>query len=41
MTTEAATGSLSCLGGEGEARGVQLQHATPPLDVTKLHTLNL
>ena len=35
MTTEAPTGSLSCLEGEGEVRGVQLQLATLPLDVTK------
>ena len=34
-------GSLSCLEGEGEVRGNQLQHATSPLDVTKLYTLNL
>ena len=27
--------------GEGEVRDIQLQHATSPLDVTKLHTLNL
>ena len=35
------TGSLSCLEGEGEWRGIQLQHATSPLDVTKFYTLNL
>ena len=38
MTTEATTGSPSCLEGEAEVRGAQLQHATPPLDVTKSHT---
>ena len=27
--------------GEGEVRGIQLQHATSPLGVTKLYTLNL
>ena len=41
MTTEATTGSPSCLEGEGEVMGVQLQHATSPLDFTKLYTLNL
>ena len=41
MTTEATTGSLSCLEGEGELRGFQLQHAASPLDVTKFYTLNL
>ena len=38
---KATTGSLSCLEGEGELRGIQLQHATSPLDVTKLFTLHL
>ena len=28
---KATTGSLSCLEGEGEVRGVQLRHATSPL----------
>ena len=32
---------LSCLEGKGKVRGIQLQHATSPLDVTKLYTLNL
>ena len=41
MTTEATTGSLSCLEEEGEVRGVQLQHDTSPLDVTTFYTLNL
>ena len=27
--------------GESEVKGIQLQHATSPLDVTKLHTLKL
>ena len=36
-----STGSLSCLEGEDEVRGVQLQHDTSPLDVTKLYTLDL
>ena len=30
-----------CLEGEGEVRGIQLQHATSPLDVPKFYTLNL
>ena len=38
---KATTGSLSCLEGEGEVRGIQLQHATSPLDVTNVYTLNL
>ena len=41
MTTEASTGSPSCLEGEGEVKGNQLQHDTSPLDVTKLYTLDL
>ena len=27
--------------GEGEVRGIQLQHATSPLDATKFYTLDL
>ena len=38
---KATWGSLSCLEGEGEVMGIQLQHATSPLDVTKFYTLNL
>ena len=30
-----------CLEGEGEVRGIQLQHDTLPLGVTKFYTLNL
>ena len=44
MTTEATTGSFSCLEGGGGGRGgccVQLQHDTSPTDVTKFYTLNL
>ena len=41
MTTEAATDFFSCLEGEGEVKGVQLQPATSPLDVTKFYTLKL
>ena len=41
ITTESTTGSLLCLESEGEVRGVQLQHGTSPLDVTKAYTLNL
>ena len=37
---KANTAYLSCLEGEGEVRGIQLQHATSPLDVTKFYTLN-
>ena len=37
---KSTTASLSCLEGEGEVRGIQLQHATSPLDVTK-YTVNL
>ena len=36
MTTEATTGSLSCLEGEGEVRGSQLQHAT---STTRCHSI--
>ena len=39
MTTEATTGSFSCLEGGGGC--VQLQHDTSPTDVTKFYTLNL
>ena len=38
---KATPGSLSCLEGEGELRGIQLQNATSHLDVTKLYILNL
>ena len=41
MTTEATTGSLSCLEGGLGVGGVQLQHDTSPLDVPKFYTLNL
>ena len=32
---------FSVMEGEGEVRGVQLQHATTPLYVTKFYTLQL
>ena len=35
------TDSISGLEGEGQVRGVQLQRATTPLDLTKFYTLNL
>ena len=38
---KATTGSLSYLEGDGEVRGIQLQNATSPLDVTTFYTLNL
>ena len=38
---KATKGSLSCLGGEGEVKGIQLQNVTSPLDVTKFYTLTL
>ena len=38
---KATTGSPSCLDGEGEVRGIQLQHAVSPLGVPKFYTLNL
>ena len=41
MTTEATPASPSCLEGEGELRGIQLQHDTSPLDVNKFYTLNI
>ena len=40
MTTKAYD-RFSCLEGEGEVRVIQLQHATSPLDVSKIYTLNL
>ena len=40
MTTEGCH-RFSCLEEEGEVRGIQLQHAISPLDVTKFYTLNL
>ena len=33
--------ALSYLKGESEVRGIQLQRATSPLDVTKFYTVNL
>ena len=39
MTTEATTGSLSCL--EGGGGGDQMQHDTSPLDVSEFYELNL
>ena len=41
LMTIVTAGSLPRLEGECEVRGIQLQHATSPLDVTKLSTLNL
>ena len=38
MTLKATTGSVSCLEWEGEMRGIQLQHAPSPPDVTKAQT---
>ena len=36
MTVE----GFSCLEGEGEVRGIQLQHAASPLEVTKFYTFS-
>ena len=38
---KSTTGYFSCLGGDGEVRGIPLQHATSALDVTKSYILNL